>query len=79
MTLLIGASVYSYKDWIGPFYPEGTKPAGMLAYYASRFDAVELNYTYGRLYKYVFQGTAIRSLGTFRKNVFAMTRASRTS
>lgn len=45
----VGASGYAYKDWVGPFYPEGTKPAAMLACYAGRFDAVELNYTYYRM------------------------------
>lgn len=42
----IGTSGYSYKDWIGPFYPEGTKSHQMLAYYACFFDTVELNFTY---------------------------------
>ncbi|MCL2001442.1 MAG: DUF72 domain-containing protein [Planctomycetes bacterium] len=46
---IVGASGYSYKDWVGPFYPEETRPGGMLAYYAARFDAVELNYTYYRM------------------------------
>ena len=44
----VGASGYSYDDWIGPVYPEGTKKSGMLAYYANSlpFGMVELNYTY---------------------------------
>jgi len=37
------------KDWLGPVYPEATKPAEMLALYASRFNAVEVDTTfYGR-------------------------------
>ncbi len=42
----IGTAGYSYKDWIGPFYPEGTKPANMFDYYASNFNFVEINSTY---------------------------------
>jgi len=42
----IGTSGFSYKDWIGPFYPEGTPPAAMLPYYTRTFDTVELDYTY---------------------------------
>ena len=33
------------------FYPEGTKDAGMLAYYATRFPTVEINNTFYRLPK----------------------------
>ncbi|MDA0838785.1 MAG: DUF72 domain-containing protein [Planctomycetota bacterium] len=44
--IYVGTSGYSYKDWIGPVYTEGTKEAGMLEEYAKRFDAVELNFTY---------------------------------
>jgi uncharacterized protein YecE (DUF72 family) len=45
----IGTSGYSYADWVGPFYPAGTKPNRMLALYARSFDCVELNYTYYRM------------------------------
>lgn len=41
--IYIGTCGYSYKDWIGPFYPEGTKDASMLEYYAQYFDFVEIN------------------------------------
>lgn len=44
--LRIGTSGFSYKDWVGPFYPEGTPQAAMLPYYAQRYDTVELDYTY---------------------------------
>lgn len=46
--LYVGTSGFAYKEWIGPFYPEGTKSAGMLRYYASEFDSVEVNYTFRR-------------------------------
>lgn len=42
----IGTAGYSYKDWIGPFYPEGTKDKDMLTYYSSAFNFVEVNSTY---------------------------------
>ena len=45
----IGTSGYSFKDWVGPFYPEGTASRQMLPYYAARFPAVEVNVTYYRL------------------------------
>lgn len=44
--IILGTSGYQYKDWIGSFYPEGTKPADMLAAYAEHFGGVELNFTY---------------------------------
>lgn len=45
----IGTSGYSYADWIGPFYPDGTRKGDMLAYYARYFRAVEINFTYYRM------------------------------
>jgi uncharacterized protein YecE (DUF72 family) len=45
----VGTSGYSYKDWIGPFYPEGLPERDMLLYYAREFDATEVNFTYYRL------------------------------
>ncbi len=44
--VFIGTSGYSYKDWIGPFYPDGTRESGFLEYYAERFGYVELNFSY---------------------------------
>ncbi|MGA1824182.1 MAG: DUF72 domain-containing protein [bacterium] len=46
--IFIGTSGYSYKDWIGPVYPEGTKQADFLKIYAEQFDVVELNFSYYR-------------------------------
>ena len=45
----VGTSGWSYPSWVGPFYPEGTSPARMLAVYASVFDTVEAHATYRRL------------------------------
>ena len=44
--LHIGTSGFSYRDWVGPFYPYGTPTGGMLGIYAAEFDTVELDYTY---------------------------------
>lgn len=46
--LLIGTSGYSYDDWVGPVYPEGTKRGDFLPFYAERFSFTELNFTYYR-------------------------------
>ena len=44
-----GAMGWQEKDWIGPFYPHGTKVGDMLAVYARSMDAVEIDSTfYGR-------------------------------
>jgi uncharacterized protein YecE (DUF72 family) len=46
--IYLGTSGYSYKDWVGPWYPAGTASRDMLSLYADRFRAVEINYTYYR-------------------------------
>jgi uncharacterized protein YecE (DUF72 family) len=45
----IGTSGYSYADWVGPFYPPGTKSPRMLALYSQSFPLVELNFTFYRM------------------------------
>ena len=47
--ILIGTSGYSYEDWIGNFYPEGTKKDKFLEFYSNKFRAVEINFTYYQL------------------------------
>lgn len=42
----LGTSGYSFRDWVGPFYPEGTRSGEMLDHYSRRFDTVEINSTY---------------------------------
>jgi uncharacterized protein YecE (DUF72 family) len=51
LTLLAGASGYSYKPWKGSFYPKDLKDAEMLGYYAERLPTVEINNTFYRLPK----------------------------
>jgi len=45
----VGTSGWSYPSWRPGFYPDGTKPEEFLAFYAARFDTVELNSTGYRL------------------------------
>jgi uncharacterized protein YecE (DUF72 family) len=47
--ILIGTCGYSYKEWVGPFYPEGAKADDYLSYYAGQFPTVEIDYTYYRM------------------------------
>src|SRR2546426_8797844 len=47
--IVIGTSGYSFADWVGPFYPPGTRSSDFLPYYARHFDAVEVNSTYYRV------------------------------
>ena len=44
--ILVGTSGYSYDDWIGRFYPEGTARQDFLTLYAREFPVVELNFSY---------------------------------
>ena len=45
----IGTSGWHYKHWRGPFYPQDLPPPKMLAWYADRFDTVEINNSFYRL------------------------------
>lgn len=70
--IYVGTSGYSYKDWIGPFYPEGTKQRDMLELYARRFAAVEINATYYNVFsEKTFAGMAERTPPGFRFSIKA--------
>jgi len=47
--ILIGTSGYSYHEWVGPVYPEGTKQKDYLPCYAGLFPTVELNFSYYKM------------------------------
>ena len=49
MAQWIGTSGYNYPEWRGSFYPEKLPTSKMLAYYAARFNTVEINYTFYRM------------------------------
>ena len=48
-TLHVGTSGFSYDEWRPAFYPDDLKKDAMLAFYAGRLPAVELNNTFYRL------------------------------
>jgi uncharacterized protein YecE (DUF72 family) len=49
--LWVGTSGYSYKPWVGKFYPERLAAKEMLRFYAAQLPAVEINNTFYRLPK----------------------------
>ncbi len=48
MPVYVGTSGFSYPEWIGPVYPNGTAQKKMLEVYSSMFDIVEINATFYR-------------------------------
>jgi uncharacterized protein YecE (DUF72 family) len=72
MSVLVGTCGFSYRDWVGPFYPPGIKSAGMLEYYARRFAAVEIDSTYYAIPKpQLFERMAARTPAAFTFTVKA--------
>ena len=51
MRIRVGTSGFAYKEWKGAFYPEKLPAAKMLAFYAERFETVEINNTFYRMPK----------------------------
>jgi uncharacterized protein YecE (DUF72 family) len=49
MQMLAGTSGYSYKEWLGHFYPEKLPADEMLGYYARQLPTVEINNTFYRM------------------------------
>ena len=45
----VGTSGFSFADWVGPFYPPGTRSSAMLDFYRNQFNTVEINATYYRM------------------------------
>jgi uncharacterized protein YecE (DUF72 family) len=48
-SIFIGTSAFTAAGWEGTFYPEGTKPADFLCYYAQHFNSVEVDSTFYRM------------------------------
>jgi uncharacterized protein YecE (DUF72 family) len=44
----VGTSGWSYKEWVGPFYPPRTPASRLLAQYAERLSTVEAHNTFRR-------------------------------
>lgn len=49
MRVATGTSGFSYKEWIGSFYPPKLPASRMLQFYAERLPTVELNNTFYRM------------------------------
>jgi uncharacterized protein YecE (DUF72 family) len=49
MAIRIGTSGFSYKEWKRIFYPADLPADRFLSFYASRFDAVEIDSTFYRM------------------------------
>ena len=49
MQVMTGTSGFSYAAWRGSFYPKKLPQAEMLAFYAGKLGAVEINSTFYRL------------------------------
>ena len=63
----IGASGFSYKEWLGVFYPAKLPGAKMLEFYAERLPAVEINYTFRAMpRRAMLEGWATRTPADFR-------------
>jgi uncharacterized protein YecE (DUF72 family) len=43
-----GCSGYSFKEWVGTFYPAKTPARDFLAHYATELNSVEINHTFRR-------------------------------
>jgi len=75
MRLSVGTSGFSYAEWKGPFYPADLAASGMLAYYAERLPAVEINNTFYRLpRRSVLEGWATQVPERFRFSIKASQR-----
>jgi uncharacterized protein YecE (DUF72 family) len=48
MSLLVGASGFSFASWKPGFYPAGTRSSEFLSFYAQRLSTVEVNGTFYR-------------------------------
>ena len=42
----LGTQGWNYDAWVGPFYPDGTRPAEFLTLYSRAFDSVEVDSTF---------------------------------
>lgn len=47
--VFIGTQGFSYKDWLGNFYPQFVLPPDFLTFYSSKFSTVEIDATFYRI------------------------------
>lgn len=68
--IYIGTCGYSYKDWVGPVYPAGTRDANMLEHYCALFDFVEINSSFYHMPRLqLFESIVKRTPDRFRTAV----------
>jgi uncharacterized protein YecE (DUF72 family) len=48
MGFYLGTSGFAYPEWRGVFYPSDLRERQMLSFFATRFNSVEINYTFRR-------------------------------
>lgn len=48
-SIFMGTSGWHYKHWVGPFYPENTRPKDFLRYYSVFFNTAEINNSFYQL------------------------------
>lgn len=62
--ILCGTCGYDYPEWKGVFYPESLDRRNFLAYYATQFPALEINFSYYRMpTEYQFRSMLERTEG----------------
>lgn len=67
MSVIIGTSGWHYADWRGRLYPDSLPKSQWLAYYAERFQSVEVNNVFYRLpQKDTFERWADATSGDFQ-------------
>ncbi len=49
LSISVGTSGFSYKDWEGNFYPGELKPGDYLRHYAAHYSTVEIDMTFYRI------------------------------
>ncbi|MCB9080368.1 MAG: DUF72 domain-containing protein [Lewinellaceae bacterium] len=49
LAIYLGATGWSMKEWVGSYYPKGTKAKDFLAAYGRQFNTIELNTTHYRI------------------------------
>ncbi len=65
--LYLGTSGYQHDDWIGNFYPEGINHYEMFDYYMSRFNFVEITFTF---YKIPYKNTIQSIMDRINRDIF---------
>ncbi|MDJ0364321.1 DUF72 domain-containing protein [Hymenobacter sp. H14-R3] len=47
--LYVGCPIWTNKEWLGSYFPQGAKEPDFLKYYAQQFNSIELNTTHYRI------------------------------